>query len=237
MTSRLARTGVLAAAAAAALGIAGTAAPVAASTGGTDVATDVSGSITVLTQRTDIVDTVFADYKKTVRGQVPGRQRQVRGDHRLRGRGPDPHEHRRLRRRAAHPQLRDRRPARRLLRAARHGRRPRARSTASSTEQAFDGQVYGIADHRQRPGLRLQQDGLGGGRHHRPCRRPPRSSSPTCRRSRTRPTPIPLYTNYKDGWPLTQWEGNRGSVSGDPDAVNDAGPRPTPRGPRARTTT
>ncbi|MCI2956705.1 extracellular solute-binding protein [Agromyces atrinae] len=31
---------------------------------------------------------------------------------------------------------------------------------------------------------------------------------------------IPLYTNYKDGWPLSQWTGNLGAISGDPDAVN-----------------
>ncbi|QEO08930.1 ABC transporter substrate-binding protein [Protaetiibacter larvae] len=31
---------------------------------------------------------------------------------------------------------------------------------------------------------------------------------------------IPLYTNYKDGWPLSQWSGNLGAVTGDPDAVN-----------------
>jgi raffinose/stachyose/melibiose transport system substrate-binding protein len=30
------------------------------------------------------------------------------------------------------------------------------------------------------------------------------------------PDAIPLYTNYKDGWPTTQWEGNRGSISADP---------------------
>ena len=30
----------------------------------------------------------------------------------------------------------------------------------------------------------------------------------------------PLYTNYKDGWPLTAWEYYRGGVSGDPDYVN-----------------
>jgi ABC-type glycerol-3-phosphate transport system substrate-binding protein len=32
---------------------------------------------------------------------------------------------------------------------------------------------------------------------------------------------IPLYTNYADGWPLTQWEGHRGTISADPNAGND----------------
>lgn len=31
---------------------------------------------------------------------------------------------------------------------------------------------------------------------------------------------IPLYTNYKDGWPLSQWTGNIGAITGDPDAQN-----------------
>jgi len=31
---------------------------------------------------------------------------------------------------------------------------------------------------------------------------------------------IPLYTNYKDGWPLSQWSGNIGAITGDPDAQN-----------------
>jgi raffinose/stachyose/melibiose transport system substrate-binding protein len=30
----------------------------------------------------------------------------------------------------------------------------------------------------------------------------------------------PLYTNYKDGWPLSQWDGWLGAVSGDPDFKN-----------------
>lgn len=32
---------------------------------------------------------------------------------------------------------------------------------------------------------------------------------------------VPLYTNYKDGWPLTQWEGARGAITNNPNAVND----------------
>ncbi|GAB3552001.1 extracellular solute-binding protein [Arthrobacter tumbae] len=31
---------------------------------------------------------------------------------------------------------------------------------------------------------------------------------------------IPYYTNYADGWPLGQWQGNRG-ISGDPETVNE----------------
>jgi ABC-type glycerol-3-phosphate transport system substrate-binding protein len=31
---------------------------------------------------------------------------------------------------------------------------------------------------------------------------------------------IPYYTNYKDGWPLSQWSSNIGAITGDPDAQN-----------------
>jgi len=41
----------------------------------------------------------------------------------------------------------------------------------------------------------------------------------------------PLYTNYKDGWPLGQWEGARGAVSGDPDAVTKLGQDDAPWSP------
>src|SRR5690606_2629717 len=33
------------------------------------------------------------------------------------------------------------------------------------------------------------------------------------------PDTIPYYTNYADGWPLTQWQSNQGSIDG-PEAVN-----------------
>lgn len=39
---------------------------------------------------------------------------------------------------------------------------------------------------------------------------------------------VPLYTNYADGWPLTQWESNRGEVTANPDAVNELADTDTP---------
>ncbi len=39
---------------------------------------------------------------------------------------------------------------------------------------------------------------------------------------------IPLYTNYADGWPLTQWEGFRGTLSADPQAANALAETDTP---------
>lgn len=39
---------------------------------------------------------------------------------------------------------------------------------------------------------------------------------------------IPLYTNYADGWPLTQWETNRGGVTANANAVNELADTDTP---------
>lgn len=38
----------------------------------------------------------------------------------------------------------------------------------------------------------------------------------------------PLYTNYKDGWTLSQWDGWRGAVTADPDALNKMAQTDTP---------
>lgn len=38
----------------------------------------------------------------------------------------------------------------------------------------------------------------------------------------------PLYTNYKDGWPLSQWDGWLGAVSADPDVKNEMTESDTP---------
>ena len=79
-----------------------------------------------------------------------------------------------------------------VLRPARHGRRPAARSTASSTEQAYDGKVYGIANIGNANGFVYNKAVWAEGRRHRGADHARRSSSPTSRRSRPRPTPIPL---------------------------------------------
>ena len=39
---------------------------------------------------------------------------------------------------------------------------------------------------------------------------------------------IPLYTNYKDGWPLTQSFGNLGAITNDPDATSNMAEDPAP---------
>ena len=235
MTSRFARTGVLAAAAVAALGIAGTAAPVAASSDATDVATDVSGSITVLTNRTDIVDTVFADYADQFNQIYPDVDvkfeaiTDYEGEVKIRMNTDG------LRRRADHPNdvTADQLPE--VLRAARHGRRPRP-----------DVPLHHRAGVR-RPGVRHRPDSatptassttrrLGRGRRDRRAD-DPRGVRRRPASDRRNTDAVPLYTNYDDGWPLTPVGGQPRLGQQRPRRGQRRSPTPTPRGPRAPTTT
>ena len=95
------------------------------------------------------------------------------------------------------------------------------------------GKVYGLAITGNAPGLRVQQGRSDRGRHHPAAEDARTSSSPPCRPSRTRArASIPLYTNYKDGWPLRQWERYTVvAISGDPEGTRQARARRGPMGP------
>ena len=217
MTSRFARTGVLTAAAVAALGIAGTAAPAVASSGGSDAATDVSGSITVLTNRTDIVDTVFADYADQFNQIYPDVDvkfeaiTDYEGEVRIRMNTEDYGDVLLIPNDVTADQLPTSscRSARSMTSARPTGSSPSRRTTARRT----------ASPRPATPMASCTTSRLGGGGrdrradHARGVRRRP----PADRRQHRR---RPLYTNYAAGWPLTQWEGNRGSISNDPDEVN-----------------
>ena len=168
--------------------------------------------------------------RRGVQGRVPrGHRRHGRGPHRLRGRGEDAHEHRELRRRARHPRLGHPRPARRLLRAAGRPGGDGARTYRWINDKSFEGQSYGIPVVGNVQGYRLQQARVGGGRDHRVPRPPPRRSSTTSQAIKDNGVEIaPLYTNYKDGWPLSQWDGWLGAVTADPDWKNEMVESDTP---------
>ena len=107
---------------------------------------------------------------------------------------------------------------RRLLRAARRPGRDRRRSTSWLNDKSFEGKSYGIPVVGNVQGILYnkrvwEEAGITEFPDH-----PARSSSTTCRPSRTTGVEVaPLYTNYKDGWPLSQWEGWRGAVTANPD--------------------
>jgi raffinose/stachyose/melibiose transport system substrate-binding protein len=85
-------------------------------------------------------------------------------------------------------------------------------------EQAFDGQVYGIAQTGNASGMVVnlrvwQEAGISS---------PPKTPEEFIEALKAikEKGKVPLYTNYSDGWPVTQWEGARGIIDG-PEAANN----------------
>jgi ABC-type glycerol-3-phosphate transport system substrate-binding protein len=186
--------------------------------GGGDSGGTPSGDITVLTQRTDIVDTVFADYKKKFEAKYP--QVHVKfeaitdyeGEVRIRMNTKDYGDVLLIPNSVTLDQL------------------PMFFEPLGSTdelkkkyrfvsEQAFEGKTYGMAITGNAQGMVYnkkiwQQAGVTA---------PPKTPQEflaALQAIKDKTDAIPLYTNYKDGWPLTQWEGVRGITGADPDAVN-----------------
>ncbi|MBK4348460.1 ABC transporter substrate-binding protein [Lacisediminihabitans changchengi] len=84
------------------------------------------------------------------------------------------------------------------------------------TEQAYSGKGYGIAITGNAQGIVYNKKvWAAAGLSDLPTTPDEFLSDLKAIKSKT--DAIPLYTNYKDGWPLTQWEGNRG-IFGDENA-------------------
>lgn len=83
-------------------------------------------------------------------------------------------------------------------------------------EQAYDGTVYGIAIVGNAQGVLVNQKVWAAAGITEPPKSPEEFLA-GLQAIKASTDAIPLYTNYKDGWPLSQWEGNRG-ITGDPDA-------------------
>ena len=82
-------------------------------------------------------------------------------------------------------------------------------------EQAYKGQVYGIATTGNAQGLVYNKKVfVAAGITAMPTT--PEEFIADLQLIKSKTDATPLYTNYKDGWPTTQWEGNRGSISNDP---------------------
>jgi ABC-type glycerol-3-phosphate transport system substrate-binding protein len=90
-----------------------------------------------------------------------------------------------------------------------------------ATEKAYEGQVYGIAITGNANGFVYnkrvwQQAGVT------EAPKTPEEFLAALQAIADRTDAIPLYTNYADGWPLgAQWAGHRGAISNNPDAVNE----------------
>ncbi|NDJ52852.1 MAG: carbohydrate ABC transporter substrate-binding protein [Chloroflexi bacterium] len=88
------------------------------------------------------------------------------------------------------------------------------------TEDAFDGQVYGIPVVGNVQGIVynravFEEAGIA------ELPGTPEEFLEAMRMIRDNTDAIPYYTNYAAGWPLVQWEGHRGSVTGNPDYSNE----------------
>ncbi|NUT34166.1 MAG: carbohydrate ABC transporter substrate-binding protein [Hamadaea sp.] len=185
--------------------------------GGSDSGT-IAGEITVLTQRTDIVNTVFQEYKKKFEAKYPGTTvkfeaiTDYEGEIRIRMNTKDYGDVLLIPNSVTADQLS-------TFFEPLGSVDEMKKKYRFVTEQAYQGQVYGLAITGNAQGLVYnkkiwQQAGVTA-----PPKTPQEFVS-ALQAIKEKTGAIPLYTNYKDGWPLTQWEANRGGVSADPEAAN-----------------
>ncbi len=178
-----------------------------------------SGEITVLTNRTDIVDTVFAGYKKTFEAKYPDvtvsfeAVTDYEGEVSTRMSTKDYGDVLLIPNSVKPSDLPDFfEPLGSVEEMAKTYR-------FVSSEQNYDGQVYGVAITGNAQGLVYNKKVWAqAGITDLPTT--PEEFVTDLQAIKDTTEAIPLYTNYADGWPLTQWEGARGAVSADPDAVN-----------------
>lgn len=177
----------------------------------------ISGDIIVLTQRTDIVDTVFADYKKTFEAKYPDVKvtfeaiTDYEGEVRIRMNTKDYGDVLLIPNSVTADQLStyfeplgtvdELKQKYRFL-----------------TEQAYQGTAYGIAITGNAQGFVYNKKVWQAAGITAPPKTPAEFIA-ALQAIKAKTGATPLYTNYKDGWPLTQWEGNRGAVANDPQAT------------------
>ncbi|HLL67392.1 MAG TPA: ABC transporter substrate-binding protein [Micromonosporaceae bacterium] len=180
----------------------------------------VSGEITVLTQRTDLVDNVFQEYKKKFEAKYPGTSvkfeaiTDYEGEVRIRMNTKDYGDVLLIPGSITQDQLPTYfEPLGTVDELA-------GKYRFVKSEQTFEGKSYGIAITGNAQGLVYNkkiwtQAGITA------APKTPEEFIAALKTIKEKTGAIPLYTNYKDGWPLTQLIGGRGSVSGDPDATID----------------
>jgi raffinose/stachyose/melibiose transport system substrate-binding protein len=180
---------------------------------------EVSGEITVLTQRTDIVNTVFQDYKKKFEAkysQVKVKFEAItdyEGEVKIRMNTKDYGDVLLIPNSVTADQL----PT--FFEPLGDVDTLKSKYRFVTSEQNYNGKVYGLAITGNAQGFVYNkkiwtQAGITS------FPKTPDEFVADLKTIKDKvPGTIPLYTNYKDGWPLTQWEGARGGVSNDPDAV------------------
>ncbi len=179
----------------------------------------VTGEITVLTNRTDLVDTVFADYKKKFEAKYPGTSvkfeaiTDYEGEVRIRMNTQQYGDVLLIPNSVTANQL----PTffEPLGTVDELGAKYRF-----VNEQAYNGKVYGLAITGNAQGF-VYNKKVWAAAGITDIPKTPADFLTALTAIKDKTDAVPLYTNYKDGWPLTQWEGVRGGVSANPQAVNN----------------
>jgi len=177
-----------------------------------------SGEITVLTNRTDIIDTVFQDYKKKFEAKYPDVTvkfeaiTDYEGEVRIRMNSPDYGDVLLIPNSVTADQL----PS--FFEPLGSVDDLKKKYRFVSSEQAYQGQVYGVAITGNAQGFVYNKRIWAQAGITQPPKTPAEFLA-ALRAIKSTTSAIPLYTNYKDGWPLTQWEYDRGAVTADPDAL------------------
>ncbi|GAA4262494.1 ABC transporter substrate-binding protein [Dactylosporangium darangshiense] len=185
---------------------------------GSSGAGKIAGEITVLTQRTDIVNTVFQEYKKKFEAKYPGTSvkfeaiTDYEGEVRVRMNTKNYGDVLLIPNSVNADQL----PS--FFEPLGTVDELKDKYRFVRNEQTFDGKVYGLAITGNAQGYVFNkklwtQAGIT------EAPKTPEEFLAALKAIKDKTGAIPLYTNYKDGWPLGQWEGARGAISGDPDAA------------------
>ena len=184
---------------------------------GSGDSTTISGDIIVLTQRTDIVDTVFADYKKRFEAKYPDVHvtfeaiTDYEGEVRIRMNTKDYGDVLLIPGSITADQL----PTFFDPLGTVDELKGKYRFT---TEQSYQGKTYGLAITGNAQGFVYNKKIWTAAGVTQPPKTPAEFIT-ALQAIKSKTGAIPLYTNYKDGWPLSQWEANRGAIANDPQSV------------------
>lgn len=176
----------------------------------------ISGTITVLTNRTDIVDTVFVEYAKEFNKIYPDvtvefeALRDYAGEVQIRMNTTDYGDVLLIPEAITLDKLADYFEPLGTV----EDLDPKYNFVPAG--KSYNGQVYGIAMTGNFQGIACNKNVFeAAGIAANP--KTPEEFVAAMQSIKDKTDAIPLYTNYAAGWPMTQWEGQIQSVSGDPD--------------------
>ncbi|MFI5916893.1 ABC transporter substrate-binding protein [Dactylosporangium sp. NPDC051541] len=178
----------------------------------------IGGEITVLTQRTDIVNTVFRDYKKKFEAKCPGTTvkfeaiTDYEGDVRVRMNTKNYGDVLLIPNSVTADQYAN------FFEALGTVDELQNKYRFVRSEGSFEGKVYGLSITGNAQGYVFNKKVWTQAGITEPPKTPEEFLA-ALKAIKDKTGVIPLYTNYKETWPLGQWEGARGAISGDPDAA------------------